>query len=202
MVSSDDAMVTESADYIHDRPTTKKKVQFTLRYKDGKIVSLPQEEDSECDARELGEVCDSGGDGEDDSDEECDSGGESNSGDLDDSCDSSEAGDPGDSCDSSEAGDPGDGCDSSEAGDPSDGCDSSDDGDPGVEYGSDLESDDEAGAEGSKVTESLFKSHSQAKVNKMKEFASRELPYTFVGQCEACVNGYSLSIMTTSSSSS
>ena len=177
-------MASESADYIHDQPTTKKKVQFTLRYKDGKIVLPHHEEASECDARELGGVCDSGGDGEDDSDIECDSGGDSDGGDLNENCDSSEDGDPGD------------GCDSSEGGDSSDGCDSSDDGDPGVEYGSDLESDDEAGAEGSKVTESLFKSRSQAEVKKMKVFASKELPYTFAGQsvCSVC-EGYSLSIV-------
>ncbi len=97
MVSSGDDMVIESADYIRNQPIIKKKVQFTLRYKDGKIV---QEEGgpSMCEAVGRGsERRDpSDGGGESDSDEDCEGDDSTDGGEGGDASDFSEGGDPGD----------------------------------------------------------------------------------------------------------
>lgn len=158
VASSGEDLVTESADYIKDRPANKKRVQFTLEYKDGKIV-LPLEEESDC---EGDDAC--GGS------EAGDTGGESEDSDAEN--DMSEVSDAGGGSEGSEA------CDSGTE----DSC--SVEGDPGAEYGSDLNSensehqseDDEV----SSVQQLLSKKYSQ---NKIKKLASKELPYTFSGQC-------------------
>ena len=152
MVSSGDDMVTESADYIRNQPIIKKKVQFTLRYKDGKIV---QEEGgpSMCEAVGRGsERRDpSGGGGESDSDEDCEG---------DDSADGGDVCEGGDASDSSEGGDPGD--------------------EYGSDLESDV-SEHESDIEELNVHRSIIKGSSKTEIKKMKKLASKELPYTFSG---------------------
>ncbi|XP_064381967.1 nucleolar protein 14-like [Halichondria panicea] len=147
VIPSGDDMTTESADYIRDQPIVKKKVQFTLRYKDGKIV---QEEGGPSVYEAVGrrgerrDPSDVGG--ESDSDEDCE-------GD-----DASDATGDGDVC---------------EGGDVSD---SSEGGDPGDEYGSDLESDvSDHESDIEELNQPIIKGPSKAEIKKMKKLASKEV---------------------------
>lgn len=138
VVSSSDEVIRESADYVREiSALSKKKVQFAIRYKDGKIVT----EDND-----VGVVSEESG-----------------------------------ICDHNEEHD-----DISEASDTSEDSVDSDSCDPANEYGSDLESDisdQESNEEGEEVVQSK---HSQAQIKKMKELASKELPFTFPGQYQSC----------------
>ena len=153
MIPSGDDMTTESADYIRDQPIVKKKVQFTLRYKDGKIV---QEEGGPSVYEAVGrrgerrDPSDVGG--ESDSDEDCEDD------------DASDATGDGDVCESSDV------------------SDSSEGDDPGDEYGSDLESDvSDHESDIEEPNQPIIKGPSKAEIKKMKKLASKELPYTFSG---------------------
>lgn len=159
-VTAEDAMMTESADYIHDKPHSKKKVQFTLQYKDGKIVS-PHSRDKDGDESNDSVECVSDDDDDDDAEGVNDDSVECEGGDG-----VEEVGDDSDSESNME----------------------SESGDPGVMYSSDLdseyseeESNDEPDVEMSKVKQPILKGHSQQEIRKMKEIASLELPYTFTG---------------------
>lgn len=155
MVSSSNEVTTESADYVRETPAVKKKVQFALRYKDGKIVT----EEGSVDVVSGESV----------------------------TCDPSEkSDDASEKSDASEGGDVSEDGDVGEESDASDESDSCEGGDPGAEYGSDLESDvsdQESNEETEKVNQSIIRRHSQAHIKKMKELASKELPFTFPGQC-------------------
>ena len=92
-VGAEDEILIESADYIHDKPRSKKKVQFTLQYKDGKIF-LPHNGDKD---REVEENLKPGACDESSDSAECDSedvDAEGVNGDLESEVES-ESGDPG-----------------------------------------------------------------------------------------------------------